>query len=169
MGQTEIEKILKRNKGKWISTMELRIELKQNSSVITRSLNKMLYYKEVERRHLPMNENTRRCVFFWCIKWKIKLWSSGGPTLDVGWLFIQLISFRLGPNGPGLIIKMGKKIHIAVSIEGENTHSSFYFKDATVGQLYALNSEIDVLKKEIIDRIKEAPKDYEIQDFGEGD
>lgn len=62
---------------------------------------------------------------------------------------------------------MKKKIHILVVIEGEGTHSSFYFKDATVGELYAMNSEIDVLKKEIIDRIKDAPKDYEIQDFGD--
>ncbi len=62
---------------------------------------------------------------------------------------------------------MEKKIHVSVVIEGEGTHSSFYFKDATIGELYALNSEIDLLKREILDRIEAAPKDYEIQDFGD--
>ena len=64
---------------------------------------------------------------------------------------------------------MKKKIHISVVIEGEGTHSSFYFKDATVGELYALNSELDLLKGEILDRIEDAPKDFEIKDFGDDD
>ncbi len=64
---------------------------------------------------------------------------------------------------------MAKKIHVSVIIEGEGTSTSFYLKDATVGELYALNSEMDVLKKEIIERIKDAPKDYEIEDLGDDD
>ena len=62
---------------------------------------------------------------------------------------------------------MEKKIHVSVVSEGEGTHSSFYFKDATIGELYALNSEIDLLKREILDRIEADPKYYEIQDFGD--
>ena len=62
---------------------------------------------------------------------------------------------------------MDKKIQVSIVLEGDSTNTSFYFKNATIGQLYALNSELDVLKTEIIDRIKEAPKDYEVQDFGE--
>ena len=60
-----------------------------------------------------------------------------------------------------------RPIHIAVNITETGTHSSFYFGGATVGELYALNSELDVLKADIIERIRDAPKDYEVEDFGD--
>ncbi len=63
-----------------------------------------------------------------------------------------------------------KKIHIAVTCNGEEgTHSSFYFWGASVGQLSMLNHELDILKSEIIERLKAAPKDYEIKEFEEGE
>lgn len=58
-----------------------------------------------------------------------------------------------------------KKIHILIEVEKQSTHISFYFKGALVEQLYALNSELDLLKGEILDRIKDAPKEFEIQEF----
>lgn len=58
-----------------------------------------------------------------------------------------------------------KPIHISVAIEGEGTHTSFYFKDATIGQLALINAELDILKKELVDRIDECPKDYEVKEF----
>lgn len=60
-----------------------------------------------------------------------------------------------------------KPIYITVVAEEERTHTSFWFKDATISQLSIINHELDILKREIIDRIKEAPKDYEIEDYGE--
>lgn len=63
--------------------------------------------------------------------------------------------------------RMNKKIHISIVVEENGTHTSFYFKGATVSHLSMLNHELDILKGEIIDRIKEAPKDYEIEDYGE--
>jgi len=68
MGQQEILKILEKNKGKWVSSIELSLKLKQTVSVITRALNKMFYYRELERRKFPMKENSQRYVFFWCLK-----------------------------------------------------------------------------------------------------
>ncbi len=68
MGQAEIEKILKKNKGRWISSVNLGIELNQTSSVITRALNKMLQYGEVKKKKSPIREDTQRCVFFWRIE-----------------------------------------------------------------------------------------------------
>ena len=64
---------------------------------------------------------------------------------------------------------MTKPIHIAVEATKEGAHTSFYFKGATVGQLSMINHELDLLKIDILERIKDAPKDYEIQDFGEED
>ncbi len=64
---------------------------------------------------------------------------------------------------------MPKQIHIQVLVDSEDTcHTSFYFKGATVGQLSMINHELDILKQEVISRIKDAPKDYEITDFGDG-
>ena len=60
---------------------------------------------------------------------------------------------------------MKKKIHILIELEGESSHVSFYFGGALVEQLYALNSELDLLKKEILDRLKEAPKEFEVKEF----
>ena len=68
MGQSEILKILEKNKGKWLSTIEIRLKLNQNSSVITKALNQMFKYKEVEIKELPITEDSERYVFFWCIK-----------------------------------------------------------------------------------------------------
>ena len=68
IGQAEILKILEKNKGKWLSTIEIRLKLNQNSSVITKALNQMFKYKEVERKELPITEDSERYVFFWCIK-----------------------------------------------------------------------------------------------------
>ena len=63
-----------------------------------------------------------------------------------------------------------KPIHISVVISGEeSTDISFYFKNATVIQLSMINHELDILKSEIIDRLKSAPKEYEVQDFGDED
>lgn len=61
-----------------------------------------------------------------------------------------------------------KKIHVAVVFNSEdNVNTSFYFKDATVEQLAMLNQELDILKQEILERVKYSPKDYEVQDFGD--
>ena len=69
MGQSEIQKILEKNKGKWISTIELRLKLNQNSSVITRALNKMFQYGEVKKKQLPIKKHhAQYLVCFWCIK-----------------------------------------------------------------------------------------------------
>ena len=68
MGQAEILKILEKNKGKWISTIEIRLKLNQNSSVITKALNQMFKYNEVDRKELPVNKDSERYVFFWSIK-----------------------------------------------------------------------------------------------------
>ncbi len=68
MGQAEIMKILERKKGKWVSTIEIRIKLNQTASVITRALNKMLHYGEVEKRRSIIKKDSQRYVFFWCIK-----------------------------------------------------------------------------------------------------
>lgn len=63
-----------------------------------------------------------------------------------------------------------KKIHISViANEDETTNTSFYFGGATVGQMSMLNHELDILKQEIISRIKDAPKIYEIEDYGKDD
>ncbi len=62
---------------------------------------------------------------------------------------------------------MKKPIHISVIVNEKGTETSFYFKDATVGQLALINTELDILKKDIIERMNDAPKDYEVQDFGE--
>lgn len=66
---------------------------------------------------------------------------------------------------------MTKIIGISIKIiGGENaTHTSFYFGGATVEQLYAINSELDILKREILDRIKDAPKEYEVEEFEDGE
>ncbi len=65
---------------------------------------------------------------------------------------------------------MTRIIGISIKIvDGEDgAHTSFYFGGATVEELYAINSELDILKLEILERIKEAPKDYEIKEFGDG-
>lgn len=68
MGQSEILKILEKNKGKWISTIQISLKLNQTVSVIARALNKMFYYRELERTKFPMKENSQRYVFFWSIK-----------------------------------------------------------------------------------------------------
>ncbi len=68
MGQAEIQEILRENKGKWISTIELKIKLNQTSSVITRALNKMFQYGEVKKKKSPVTEDTQRCVFFWRVE-----------------------------------------------------------------------------------------------------
>ena len=69
MGQAEIQKILNRNRGKWISTIEIRSKLNQNSSVVTRALNKMFQYGEVKKKQLPIKKkHAQYYVCFWCIK-----------------------------------------------------------------------------------------------------
>ncbi len=68
MGQSEIIKILEKNKGQWISSSQISLKLNQTLSVITRALNKMLYYRELERKKLPMKENSQRQISYWCIK-----------------------------------------------------------------------------------------------------
>lgn len=62
---------------------------------------------------------------------------------------------------------MTKKIHVAVTVDGEGTNVSFSLGEATVGQLALINAELDNLKKEVLDSIRDIPKDYEIEDFGE--
>ena len=64
---------------------------------------------------------------------------------------------------------MKKQIHISVIANDEGTHVSFYFGGATVENLSMLNHELDILKIEILDRLKDSPKDYEVQDFGDRD
>lgn len=63
--------------------------------------------------------------------------------------------------------KEKKTIYVGIKIEGEGVSSSFHFKDATVGELALINAELDIIKLEILERINEAPKDYEIKDYGE--
>lgn len=60
-----------------------------------------------------------------------------------------------------------KPIHISVVAEDEGSKVSWYFKDATVGHLSMINHEIDLLKREVLDRIKEAPKEWEIEETNE--
>lgn len=55
-----------------------------------------------------------------------------------------------------------KPIHISVIATDEGANTSFWFKDATVSHLSMINHEIDLLKMEILDRIKDAPKEWEI-------
>lgn len=62
---------------------------------------------------------------------------------------------------------MKKPIHISVVIDGDGVDVSFYFGGARVCDLSMLNHELDLLKQEILSRLKDAPKDYEIQDYGE--
>ncbi len=67
MGQSEIVQILEEKKGSWISTIEIGIILKQTSSVITKSLNQMLKYGEVEQKRKPINNDLSHYVFLWRI------------------------------------------------------------------------------------------------------
>ncbi len=60
-----------------------------------------------------------------------------------------------------------KPIHISVVAEDQGSRASWYFKDATVGQLSMINHEIDILKLEILDRIDKAPKEWEIKETDE--
>ena len=55
-----------------------------------------------------------------------------------------------------------KPIHISIVANEEETNTSFYFKGATVAQLSMINHELDILKKDIIDRIEHAPKEWEV-------
>ena len=64
---------------------------------------------------------------------------------------------------------IGISIKISDGEDEDGIHSSFYFRGATVEQLYAINSELDILKKEILDRIKDAPKEYEVEEFEDGE
>ena len=57
MGQAEIQEILIKNEGEWISTVDLKLRLNQTSSVITRALNKMFYYGEVKKKKLLIKRN----------------------------------------------------------------------------------------------------------------
>ena len=59
-----------------------------------------------------------------------------------------------------------KQIHISVVAESQGTNTSWRFKDATVGQLAMINHEIDLLKREVLNRIREAPKEWEIEESG---
>ncbi len=60
---------------------------------------------------------------------------------------------------------VNKKIHIGVIASEEGTETSFYFGGATISQLSMLNHELDILKLEIIERIRDAPKDYEMKHY----
>lgn len=65
---------------------------------------------------------------------------------------------------------MGKRpIHISVIAGEESTDVSFYFGGATVGQLSMINHELDILKKEIVNRLEEAPRSYEIEEYDESE
>ncbi len=55
-----------------------------------------------------------------------------------------------------------KPIHISIIAKKEGTNTSFYFKGATIAQLSMINHELDILKREIIDRIDSVPKEYEV-------
>lgn len=64
-----------------------------------------------------------------------------------------------------------KPIHVSIVLTGEGdeegTRVSWYFKDATVEQLSLINHELDLMKMEILSRLKDAPKDWDIEDWGE--
>lgn len=60
-----------------------------------------------------------------------------------------------------------KPIHAAVTIIEGGTHTSFHFKDATIGDLALINSELDLLKMEVLERIRDSEKEYEVNDYGE--
>ncbi len=63
---------------------------------------------------------------------------------------------------------MKKPIHISVVMrEDGSVDVSFYFKDALVSDLSMINHELDLLKQEILSRLKDAPKEYQIEDYGE--
>lgn len=47
MGQQEIIRILEKNRNKWVGTTKITKMLKQKSSPVTASLNKMVKYREV--------------------------------------------------------------------------------------------------------------------------
>lgn len=55
-----------------------------------------------------------------------------------------------------------RPVYISVVAREEGTNISFNFKDATVAQLSMINHELDILKKDIIERIDGAPKEWEI-------
>lgn len=67
---------------------------------------------------------------------------------------------------------MMKKRPIYISVvakDDESTDVSFYFGKATVAQLSMINHELDILKKDIINRLENAPKSYEINEYDEGE
>lgn len=61
MGQAEIQKILKKQSHRMISSIEISYTLKQTSSVITRALNQMFKYGEVSKIKVDG-------VFYWKLK-----------------------------------------------------------------------------------------------------
>ncbi len=64
---------------------------------------------------------------------------------------------------------MKKPVHISViANEDESLEVSFYFGNATRTQLSILNHELDILKYEILSRIRETPPDYQVEDYGDG-
>ncbi|MCK4648067.1 hypothetical protein KAT51_00945 [bacterium] len=59
---------------------------------------------------------------------------------------------------------MGSKrpIYISVVAKKEGVTTSFHFKKATVAQLSMINHELDILKRDIIERIEQSPKEWEV-------
>jgi len=56
MAQSEVIKILQKDKRKWFTTKELANELKQRKPLITRNLNAMLKYKEVKKKQISFKK-----------------------------------------------------------------------------------------------------------------
>ena len=68
MRQSEIQNILLKNKGRWISTPYLSLKLNQGTSSITRALKQMLKYGEVKKKELPiMKKYTQYFISWWMI------------------------------------------------------------------------------------------------------
>ena len=59
-----------------------------------------------------------------------------------------------------------RPVCISIIAKEDGTNTSFNFKDATVAQLSMINHELDILKKDIIERIDRAPKEWEINHEG---
>lgn len=60
-----------------------------------------------------------------------------------------------------------RPVYISVVANEDSANTSFHFKDATVAQLSMINHELDILKKEILTRIEESPKEWEIEEYAD--
>jgi len=65
MCQSEILKVLKRNKNKWLKTNEIARELNQNNNAVRSCLSRLYKYREISKKEV---RNCGRGAFMWKIK-----------------------------------------------------------------------------------------------------